>query len=79
MPEILHLPQMAERLGVTQLWLRQQVKEGAIPAVKAGKNAILFHVGSVYEAIAELASNKPSTNACAIHHDCDLSAEPIQV
>ena len=62
MAEILHLPQMADRLGVSQSWLRQQVKEGVIPAVTAG-NRILFRVDSVYDAIAELASHKPNTHA----------------
>lgn len=54
MPELLSLPRMARRAGVTQQWLREQADAGAVPCLKAGRRYI-FSSTAVMEALAALA------------------------
>jgi hypothetical protein len=55
MNEILSLPRMARRLGVTQQWLRQQADAGKVPCLKACKR-YLFNPDAVEQAVAAKAA-----------------------
>lgn len=53
--ELLSLPRMARRLGVTQAWLRAAADGGEVPCLKAGRR-LLFNPGAVEKALAEQAA-----------------------
>ena len=53
--ELLTLPRLARRLGVTQQWLRAQADAGKIPCLKAG-NRYLFNPVAVQKALAAKAA-----------------------
>jgi len=55
MSDLLSLPRMARRLGITQQWLRDQADTGTIPCLKAG-NRYLFNPVAVQEALAAKAA-----------------------
>lgn len=59
MAELMTLPRMARRLGVTQKWLRQQAVDGAVPALKAGPR-FLFSADAVSKVVCEMAENSPA-------------------
>lgn len=56
MSELLNLPRMAHRVGVTQGWLREQADAGAIPSLRAG-NRLLFNPVAVMESLSAKAGN----------------------
>lgn len=56
MSELLSLPKMARRLGVTQQWLRAQADAGNVPCLRAGSR-YLFNPAAVQEALAAKAAN----------------------
>ncbi len=60
MAELMNLPRMARRLGVTQKWLRQQALDGNVPALKAGAR-LLFNADAVSKVICEMAVDSPTT------------------
>ena len=49
--EVLSLPRMARRAGVTQQWLRDFADAGKVPCLRAG-NRYLFNPVAVQEALA---------------------------
>jgi excisionase family DNA binding protein len=51
MDDLLILPRMARRLGVTQQWLREQVDANTVPCLRAG-NRYLFNPAAVQKALA---------------------------
>jgi hypothetical protein len=53
--ELLSLPRMARRLGVTQDWLRSEADAGRVPCLKAGKR-YLFNAAAVAETLATKAA-----------------------
>lgn len=55
MSELLSLPRMSRRLGVTQQWLRDQADEGVVPCLKAGRR-YLFNPVAVEETLAQKAA-----------------------
>jgi len=55
MNELLSLPRMARRLGVTQQWLRHQANADKIPCLKAG-NRYLFNPIAVQKVLATKAA-----------------------
>jgi len=55
MSDLLTLPRMARRIGVTQRWLRQQADAGKVPCLKAG-NRYLFEPLAAQEALARQAA-----------------------
>ena len=55
MAELLTLPRMARRLGVTQRWLREKTDAGTVPALKAGSR-YLYSPEAVANALVALAS-----------------------
>ena len=59
MSELLSLPRMARRLGVTQQWLRDQADAGRVPNLKAGRR-YLFNAGAVEQALAVEAASLPT-------------------
>jgi len=61
MAELLTLPKMARKLGVTQKWLREQAASGKVPALKAG-NRFLFNSEAVQRAICNSAASSLATN-----------------
>ena len=58
MSELLSLPRMARRVGVTQQWLREQADAGSVPCLKAGKRH-LFNPAAVEEVLAAKAARMP--------------------
>jgi DNA-binding transcriptional MerR regulator len=58
--EVLSLPRMARRCGVTQQWLRDYADAGKVPCLRAG-NRYLFNPAAVQEALAVEAA-KQRTN-----------------
>jgi hypothetical protein len=56
MAELLTLPRMARRLGVTQQWLRDQAEAGKVPCLKADRR-LLFNPAAVQEALASKAAS----------------------
>jgi hypothetical protein len=56
MAELLTLPRMARRLGVTQQWLRDQAEAGKVPCLKADRR-LLFNPVAVQEALASKAAS----------------------
>ena len=59
--EVLSLPRMARRLGVTQAWLRAMADAGDVPCLRAGRR-YLFNPEAVQAAVAKEAA-KPSQGA----------------
>ncbi len=55
--QVLSLPRMARRLGVTQHWLREMAIVGNVPCLQAGKR-LLFHPATVEASIARLAGSQ---------------------
>ncbi|MBL8827827.1 MAG: hypothetical protein JNM18_12690 [Planctomycetaceae bacterium] len=55
MSDVLSLPRMARRIGVTQQWLREQADAGHVPCLKAGKR-YLFNPEAVEQAVAAKAA-----------------------
>ena len=55
MSDLLSLPRMARRLGVTQQWLREQTEAGNIPCLWAG-NRYLYNPLAVVEALSAKAT-----------------------
>ncbi len=55
MSDVLSLPRMARRIGVTQQWLREQADTGHLPCLKAG-NRYLFNPEAVEQAVAAKAA-----------------------
>jgi hypothetical protein len=55
MDDLLNLPRMSRRLGVTQHWLREQADAGVVPCLKAGTR-YLFNPHSVEQALAKKAA-----------------------
>ncbi len=55
MSELLSLPRLARRLGLTQQWLRDQAESGAIPCLRAGSR-FLFEFEAVEASLAERAA-----------------------
>lgn len=55
MSELLSLARMARRLGVTQLWLRDEAEGGRVPCLKAGRR-FLFNPEAVQETLASEAA-----------------------
>ena len=55
MPELLSLPRMARRLGVTQRWLRSEADAGRVPCLRAG-DRYLFNLPAVIDAVATIAA-----------------------
>jgi hypothetical protein len=58
MAEVLNLHQLAERLGLSVDWLREQADAGRLPCLRAA-NRILFNPIAVTQALAEMASAGP--------------------
>ncbi len=56
MGELLTLPRMARRLGVSQQWLRTEADAGRVPCLKAGKR-YLFNAAAVAETLAAQAAD----------------------
>ena len=56
MSELLSLPRMARRVGVTQRWLQDQADAGRVPCLKADRR-YLFNPSAVQEALASQAAN----------------------
>lgn len=54
MDEVLTLPRMASRLGVTARWLRAEAEAGRVPCLRAGTR-FLFNPVAVQEALARRA------------------------
>lgn len=54
MDEVLTLPRMARRLGVTARWLRAEAEAGRVPCLRAGTR-FLFNPVAVQEALARRA------------------------
>ena len=52
--KILNLRQMAQKLGVSQAWLRTEADSGRVPCLRAGRS-ILFAPKAVLNALAKLA------------------------
>lgn len=64
MSELLSLPRMARRLGVTSTWLKTQADAGKVPCLRAGKR-YLFNALAVQDALAvEAAKKRPG-----VQHD----------
>ena len=62
--ELLTLPRMARRLGVTQRWLREQADVGRVPHLRAD-NRYLFAAHAVQAELAKQAAEKPDDdNSC---------------
>lgn len=59
MSELLSLPRMARRVGVTQQWLRTQAEAGTVPCLQAGTR-LLFNPIAVQEVLATLAARGQS-------------------
>jgi len=57
MAELLSLPRMARRLGVTQDWLRAEADAGRVPCLVAGRR-YLFTPVAVQEALAVQAAKQ---------------------
>ena len=57
MSDLLSLPRMARRLGVTQRWLREQSDAGGIPCLKAGTR-YLYSPEAVEDVLAGRAAKK---------------------
>ena len=55
MSELLSLPRLARRLGLTQKWLRDQAESGEIPCLRAGSR-FLFDYEAVETALAKRAA-----------------------
>ncbi len=53
--EVLSLPRMARRLGVTQAWLREAAEVGNVPSLRAGRR-LLFNPAAVEKAVAQQAA-----------------------
>lgn len=60
MEEVLTLPRMARRLGVTAGWLRAEAEAGGVPCLRAGKR-FLFNPVAVEHALARRAANGEAT------------------
>ncbi len=56
MDELLTLPRMSRRLGVTQQWLREQADAGIVPCLKAGRRH-LFSPVAVQKTLASKAAH----------------------
>jgi hypothetical protein len=63
MGELLSLPKMARRVGVTQAWLREQADRGVVPCLIAG-NRYLFASLIVEETLLRQAAGSESETAC---------------
>jgi len=57
LPDVLSLPRMARRLGITQTWLRAEADAGRVPCLRAGTR-YLFAAAAVEKALAERASRQ---------------------
>lgn len=55
MSELLTLPRMARRLGVTQAWLREEADADKVPHLKAG-GRLLFNPEALQESLAARAA-----------------------
>ena len=53
--DLLTLPRLARRLGVTRQWLREQADAGKVPCLKAGPR-YLFNLAAVQRALAAQAA-----------------------
>lgn len=62
MNDLLTLPRMARRLGVTQAWLRAEADAGRVPYLKAGAR-YLFNPTAVQESLAVLAARSSRKGA----------------
>jgi len=62
MGDLLTLPRMSRRLGVTQQWLRDEADEGRVPCLKAGSR-YLFNPEAVQDALAAKAARTRQTPA----------------
>jgi hypothetical protein len=60
MSELLPLPRMARRIGVTQSWLKKQAEAGTVPCLDADSR-LLFEPVAVTAALVTLASNGTAT------------------
>ena len=58
MDEVLPLPRMARRLGVTARWLRAEAEAGRVPSLRAGTH-LLFNPAAVQRVIAARAGAAP--------------------
>ncbi len=58
MDELLTLPRMSRKLGVTQRWLREQADCGRVPCLKAGSR-YLFNPTAVARVLATEAASEP--------------------
>lgn len=56
MDELLTLPRMARRLGVTVGWLRAEAEAGRVPHLRAGKR-FLFNPAAVQQVLAARAAD----------------------
>lgn len=54
---VLNLSRMAQRLGVSTRWLREQIEAGRVPAAFAGGGNYLLEIEAAELALAALASN----------------------
>ena len=80
MDELLNLARMARRVGVTQLWLREQADDGVVPCLKADSR-YLFNPEAVQEALSAKAAHarveREDANARSVRsQDSDLLGSP---
>ena len=70
MNELLTLSRMAQRVGVTQAWLRDEATSGRIPSLKAGRR-LLFDPVAVTETLLARARNLPrrTEKQSEVRHD----------
>lgn len=60
MGELLNLHQLAARFHLSPRWIKQQVKAGVIPHLRAGET-LLFNASAVAAKLAAMAEGMPNT------------------
>ena len=53
---LISLPEMADRLGVPPLWLKEQAEAGRVPHLKVGRK-LMFHHDSAEAAVLAMAGD----------------------
>ncbi len=68
---LVSLPDMAERLGVPPLWLKEQAEAGRVPCLRVGRK-LMFHTKTAQAAVLAMAGDSFSALMVNIKFWCGL-------